>query len=253
MSEPNAPVEWRAHEYDHQSAPHDEWSEQILARFELKGDETVLDAGCGTGRLTKKLVERVPNGHVIGVDASAAMIEKAREHLGEDFDLRQQDLRKLDIPEKVDAVYSSAVFHWIQEHDLLFRSLHGVMKPGAVLEAQCGGDGNIAEVERAVEALAGDERFSPYLRNQREAWNYASVGDTELRLSEAGFSDVRVWTHPHPVTPKDPRGYVSTVILPWHLHRLPPELHDEFERAVIETAPRPLTITYIRLNISAKA
>ena len=136
---------------------------------------------------------------------------------------------------------------------MLFRSLHGVMKPGAVLEAQCGGDGNIAEVERAVEALAGDERFSPYLRNQREAWNYASVGDTELRLSEAGFSDIRVWTHPHPVTPTDPRGYVSTVILPWHLHRLPPELHDEFERAVIETAPRPLTITYIRLNISAKA
>ena len=253
MSAPEGPVEWRAHEYDHQSAPHDEWSEQILARFELKGDETVLDAGCGTGRLTKKLVERVPNGHVIGVDASASMIEKAREHLGADADLRQQDLRPLDIPEKVDAVYSSAVFHWIQEHEMLFRSLHGVMKPGAVLEAQCGGMGNIAEVERALDALSGDERFAPYLRGDTRGMNFASVEDTRMRLEAAGFSDLRVWTHPHPVTPKDPRGYLSTVILPWHLHRLPPELHDAFERAVIETAPRPLVVNYIRLNISATA
>ena len=136
---------------------------------------------------------------------------------------------------------------------MLFRSLHGVMKPGAVLEAQCGGDGNIAEVERAVEALAGDERFRPISRNQREAWNYASVGDTELRLQRGGLLGHPRLDAPTPGRAEGPVGYVSTVILPWHLHRLPPELHDEFERAVIETAPRPLTITYIRLNISATA
>ena len=254
MSDPPLrPVEWKAEEYDQQSAPHEGWQAQILERLELKGDETVLDAGCGTGRLTKRLVERVPNGRVIGVDASAAMIEKAREHLGEDAELRQQDLTQLDLDVEVDAVYSSAVFHWIQDHEALFRSLHGVMKPGAALEAQCGGQGNIAEVERALDALSGDERFAPYLRGDTQGTNFASVDDTHSRLAEAGFSDIRVWTQPWPVTPRDPRGYVSTVILPWHLDRLPEELHDAFERAVIETSPRPLTITYIRLNISAKA
>jgi trans-aconitate 2-methyltransferase len=127
------------------------------------------------------------------------------------------------------------------------------MREGARLEAQCGGDGNIAEIERALEALAGDERFAPYLRGEREAWNYASVEDTRMRLSKAGFSDIRVWTQPWPVTPSDPRGYVSTVILPWHLDRLPPELHESFVRAVLETAPRPLVVNYVRLNISATA
>jgi trans-aconitate 2-methyltransferase len=253
MSAPLRPVEWKAEEYDDQSAPHEEWQAQILERLELHGDETVLDAGCGTGRLTKNLVARLPNGRVIGVDASTAMIEKAREHLGEDADLRQQDLTRLDLGEQVDAVYSSAVFHWIEDHQALFRSLHGAMRPGARLEAQCGGDGNIVEIERALEALAGDERFAPYLRGEREAWNYASIEDTRLRLSEAGFSDIRVWTEPWPISPSDPRGYVSTVILPWHLDRLPAELHESFVRAVLETAPQPLIVNYIRLNISAKA
>lgn len=250
---PLRPVEWKAEEYDHQSAPHEEWSDQILARLLLKGNETVLDAGCGTGRLTKRLVERVPDGKVIGVDASAAMLEKAREHLGEDADLRQQDLTKLDLDVEVGAVYSSAVFHWIQDHEALFRSLHGAMRPGAWLEAQCGGQGNIAEVERALEALSGDERFAPYLRGDTNATNFASIGDTESRLREAGFSDVRVWTQPWPVHPPDPAGYLSTVILPWHLDRLPDELHQPFIRAVVETAPRPLVVNYVRLNISARA
>ncbi len=253
MSAPLRPVEWKAEEYDAQSVPHEEWQAQILKRLELTGDETLLDAGCGTGRLTKNLVQRVPDGHVIGVDASTAMLERAREHLGKDFDLRHQDLTRLEIPEKVDAVYSSAVFHWIENHEALFRSLHGAMRGGARLEAQCGGDGNIVEIERALEALAGDERFAPYLRSEREAWNYASVSDTELRLAKAGFTDIRVWTEPWPVTPKDPRSYVSTVILPWHLDRLPESLHDEFIRAVLETSPRPLAVNYVRLNISARA
>ena len=251
MSAPLRPVEWKAEEYDHHSAPHEEWQSQILERFELKGDETVLDAGCGTGRLTKKLVERVPNGHVIGVDASAQMLEKAREHLGEDFDLRQQDLTRLEIPEKVDAVYSSAVFHWIQDHEALFRSLHGAMTPGARLEAQCGGDGNIVEIERALEALAGDERFSPYLRGEREAWNYASVEDTRLRLAPAGFSDIRgvdAAAAGHADGSAGLRFDRDPALAP---RPAPQELHDSFVRAVLETAPRPLVVNYVRLNISA--
>lgn len=253
MSAPLRPVEWRAEEYDAQSAPHEEWSDQVLSRLELEGHETVLDAGCGTGRLTKRLVELVPNGRVIGVDASAQMLEKAREWLGDDAELVQSDLTKLELPEKVDVVYSSAVFHWIDDHEALFRSLHRAMKPGAVLEAQCGGDGNIAEIHRSVEALGGDERFAPYLRGDRRPWNYASVGDTELRLHETGFSEIRVWTQEWPLQPPDPAGYLRAVILPWHLDRLPDELHESFVRTVLETTPRPLAVNYVRLNISARA
>jgi trans-aconitate 2-methyltransferase len=244
---------WKAEEYDHQSAPHEEWQQQILDRLELKGDETILDAGCGTGRLTQHLLELVPDGRVIGVDASAEMLAKARERLGDSVELHHQDLTKLELPEKVDLVYSSAVFHWIEDHEALFRSLHGVMKPGAKLEAQCGGDGNIAEIQRTLEALDGDERFSPYLRGDRRPWNYASVGDTELRLRDAGFEGTKAWMQNWPVRPKDPAAYLRAVILPWHLDRLPEELHEPFVQAVIEYGFRPLSVNYVRLNITATA
>jgi trans-aconitate 2-methyltransferase len=253
VSAPLRAVEWRADEYDAQSAPHEEWSEQVLSRLDLRGDETVLDAGCGTGRLTKRLVDLVPEGRVVGVDASAQMLAKAREHLGSDAELHHQDLTRLSLPEKVDVVYSSAVFHWIDDHEALFRSLHGAMRPGATIEAQCGGDGNIAEVHRALEALGGDERFAPYLRGDRRPWNYASVGDTESRLREAGFSNVKVWTQDWPVHPSDPAAYLRAVILPWHLDRLPEDRHDAFVRTVMETSPRPFVVNYVRLNISATA
>ena len=236
MGSPLRPVEWKAEEYDAQSAPHEEWQAQVVERLTLKGDETILDAGCGTGRLTRHLLELVPQGRVIGVDASSQMLEKAREWLGDKVELHQQDLTALELDEKVDAVYSSAVFHWIDDHEALFRSLHGAMKPGARLEA-----------------LGGDERFAPYLRGDRRPWNYASVGDTELRLADAGFTHVKVWMQDWPVHPHDPAAYLRAVILPWHLDRLPDHLHDAFVRAVIETAPRPLVVNYVRLNISATA
>ena len=103
-----------------------------------------------------------------------------------------------------------------------------------------------------LDSLAGDERFSPYLRPEQQTWNYASVGDTELRLRRAGFEEVRVWLKPWPVTPRDPRAFLATVILPWHLKRLPEDLHDEFLDAILGTVPRPLEVGYVRLNISAR-
>lgn len=245
-------LEWPATEYDHQSAPHEEWAAQVMERLELNGGETVLDAGCGTGRLTKRLAERLPDGRVIGVDASKSMLDRAREHLGDDAQLIRADLVGLELDESVDAVYSSAVFHWIPDHVGLFRSLCGVLRPGGKLEAQCGGQGNIAELERELDALAGDERFAPYLRGEHRVWNYASVGDTEERLRRAGFESVRVWTEEWPVTPRDPRGYLSSVILPWHLERLPASLHDQFVEAIVGSMPRPLRLGYVRLNISAR-
>lgn len=247
-----AALAWKAEEYDHQSAPHEQWAARIMDRLALTGDETVLDAGCGTGRLTQLLADRLPDGRVIAVDASPAMLARARDRLGAAAELIEADLVGLQLDRPVDAVYSSAVFHWIADHAGLFSSLFGVLKPGGWLEAQCGGPDNIAEVERALDSLAGDERFAPYLRGEHRAWNYASVGDTEERLSAAGFDEVRVWTEPWPVTPPDPRSYLESVILPWHLDRLPPELHPAFIDAVIATAPRPFVLNYVRLNISAR-
>ncbi|MBA3328711.1 MAG: methyltransferase domain-containing protein, partial [Solirubrobacterales bacterium] len=118
---------------------------EVLHRLDLRGDETVLDAGCGSGRVTRMLLDRLPRGRVIAVDASPDMVGRAREELGPGADVRRADLAtlRLQTAESVDAVFSNAVFHWVDDHDALFASLAGALRPGGRLVAQCGGEGNV--------------------------------------------------------------------------------------------------------------
>lgn len=248
-------TDWDAATYDRVSDPQEEWGREVLARLELAGEETVLDAGCGTGRVTRLLVERLPRGRVIGIDASPSMIEHARETLdgfGDRVELRVGDLARLELAEPVDAIYSNATFHWILDHQGLFARLFAALRPGGAIEAQCGGEGNVAEWTRAIEAVEGDERFSPYLRGILPSYYFASVGDTMTRLRRAGFEVGDVWLEERVVTPREPREYVRAVGSAKLLEQLPARLHDEFVDAVLGSMARPLTLRYQRLNISAR-
>ena len=249
------PVEWDAETYHRVAANQEEWGREVLARLDLDGDETVLDAGCGSGRVTLLLAERLPRGRVIGVDGSEAMIEEARSNLADLRDrveLMVADLTELELGEPVDAVFSNATFHWIADHDRLFSRLHDALRPGGTMEAQCGGEGHVTEWTRAVQAMTGDERFAPYFRGMGETWNFASVGDTEARLARAGFEVGRIWLEKRTYEPPEPRDYVRSVGLNKQLAVLPAELHDEFIDAVLGSMLRPLRLEYVRLNISAR-
>lgn len=246
-------VEWDAEAYDRLADPQEEWARDVVERLELAGAETVLDAGCGSGRVTRLLLERLPSGRVIGVDGSAEMIAVARAALGGDprVELRVGDLLGLEVDPPVDAVFSNATFHWVPNHERLFARLFATLRPGGALEAQCGGAGNVAEWERAITAIAGDQRFVAYFRDMPPGWHFASVGDTRARLERTGFDVGRVWLERRRYTPSDPREYLRAVGLAKHLARLPEGLHDEFIDAVHGSMVRPLTLEYVRLNISA--
>jgi trans-aconitate 2-methyltransferase len=247
-------VDWDAATYDRVSDIQLEWGTKVLERLELAGDETVLDAGCGTGRVTRLIADRVPEGKVIGVDAAPSMIELAREQLadlGDRAELRVADLTDLELDRPVDVIFSNATLHWILDHQRLFDRFFTALRPGGTFEAQCGGQGNVAEWMRAIEAAEGDERFSAYLRGMPAATNFASVGDTETRLARAGFDVARVWLYTERYEPPAPRAFVASVGLNKHLDRLPAELHDRFIDAVLGSMARPLVLEYVRLNISA--
>ena len=248
-------VDWDAATYHRVADPQFAWGQEVLERLELAGDEAVLDAGCGSGRVTRLLAERLPDGHVIGVDAAPSMIEVAREQLadlGGRVELRRLDLLELDLGGEVDAVFSNATFHWILDHERLFARLFEALKPGGVLEAQCGGQGNIGDWMRAIEAAEGDERFAAYLRGIPAVKNFASVGDTEARLERAGFEVGGVWLENKTVEPDEPRAFISTVVLAKHLQHLPADLRDDFVDAVLGSMPRPVVLEYVRLNVSAR-
>jgi trans-aconitate 2-methyltransferase len=246
---------WRGAEYDRLSTPMAAMGLEVLDRLELRGDETVVDAGCGSGRVTEVLVERLPRGRVVGVDASPSMIESARERLGDRADLRVAELTTLDLgDERADAILSTATFHWIADHDALFAALRRALRDGGRLVAQCGGTGNIAAVHAAAEATIADEPFAVHFAGWRRPWRFAGPQDTETRLRAAGFAAARAWLEPRPVTPEDPRAYLTEINLGAHLQQLPDELRDRFVDGVLDRlgAP-PTTIGYVRLNLDATA
>ena len=148
------PRDWDADSYQRVSAPLEAMGREVLDRLELRGDERVLDAGCGTGRVTAALVERLPRGEVVAVDGSPAMVEEARERLGPGVEVFVADLLELELAEPVDAILSTATFHWIGDHDRLFERLFAALRPGGRIVAQCGGAGNVASVQAAIDAVA---------------------------------------------------------------------------------------------------
>jgi trans-aconitate 2-methyltransferase len=246
------PRDWDASTYDRVSDIQAEWSLEVIDRLDLQGDETVLDAGCGSGRVTKLLLESLPRGRVIGVDSSASMVEKAREALPDRTEFIVSDLLDLELTEAVDAIFSNATLHWILDHRRLFERLHAALRPGGRLEAQCGGLGNLDEFLNSLENVNGDERFAPYVRGIASTWNFASPGDTELRLRAAGFERERCWLEDRLEKPREPRDFLRVVCCGSHLERLPEDLHEPYLDAVLEYTPRPLTLDYVRLNISAR-
>jgi trans-aconitate 2-methyltransferase len=246
--------DWDGAAYDRLSTPMERLGREVMDRLELAGDETVLDAGCGSGRLTELLIERVPDGHVIGVDASASMIDAAHERLGAGADLRVADLVGLGLDgETVDVVFSTATFHWIADHDALFAALRRALRDGGRLVAQCGGAGNIASVHAAARQAADDQPFREHFEGWQGPWNFATPADTERRLAAAGFGDARCRLADRPVTPDDPREYLRTINLGAHLERLPADLHDPYLDAVLARLGERPTIDYVRLNIDATA
>ena len=243
---------WDAATYDRVSTPQQEWAGAVLDRLELRGDETVLDAGCGSGTVTESLLDRLPNGRVIGVDADADMVEKAKAKLGDRALLLRQDLLDLVLPEPVDAAFSNAVFHWIPDHERLFARLHAALKPGGRISAQCGGSGNTAAFKAVAADVAREPEYRAAFESWETPWNFARPQETGTRLEAAGFADVETWLEDRPARPPEMRTYLGTVCCGPYLGRLPEILHDAFLDDVMRRMGDDPVIDYVRLNLTAR-
>jgi len=251
--------EWNANEYERLADPITRWGGQVVERLVLNGNETVLDAGCGTGRVTERLLSRLPQGQVIGVDVSAAMIAQAGARFSGNAQvtLLVGDLTTLELPTFVDAILSTATFHWILDHDTLFARLATLLRSSGQLVAQCGGAGNIDTVLTAIHAVMRTPVFAPAFADWRDPWEYATPEVTAARLAQAGFVEITTWLNSEPTalpSREHLADYLETIILGRHVLRLPAAQHRPFAEAVADTliaqTGQPL-IDYVRLNIVA--
>jgi trans-aconitate 2-methyltransferase len=241
------PREWDADAYDRLPIPMTRWGESVVGWLDLSGDERVLDAGCGTGKVTSFLLERLPHGTVVALDGSGAMIDRARRRLTGDerVEFMVADLeRPLLLDRPVDAILSTATFHWIPDHDALFRNLSDVLRGGGQLAAQCGGAGNTVSLETVLRDMGADFGGRKH---------FATPEETRIRLEAAGFTDVECWLHDEPVRlePTDLEPYLETICLGDTLARMEPGERAGFVHEVAVRLHQPV-IDYVRLNIRAR-
>jgi len=253
--------DWDAREYHRVSDPQVSWGRAVLARLDLRGDERVIDLGCGTGRLTRELAARLPHGDVVALDASSEMLEQARSHLAESHPpvrLVRASLPEIPIARWADVVFSTATFHWVPDHPALFRNILVALKPGGVLRAQCGGAGNLDVARAPARDAMQLPRFAPYFTDWQRVWEFPDARTTADRLAAAGFSEIDTSLEETPIVfanEADYRAFVRTVVFRLHLAKLPGELQERFLDEMTARAarlPQKLTLDYVRLNMSAR-
>jgi trans-aconitate 2-methyltransferase len=238
---------WDARTYDEASEPQQEWASEVVKRLDgIPADATVLDVGCGTGRVTEALLSLVPKGRVLALDASSEMVALAQQRLGGRAEVWCQDVLELSLDNAVDAIISTATLHWVPDHDRLWSRLARALRPGGALEIQCGGAGNIKCVRDVIDAVAHE--LAPQLVGW-SPWVFASPEETGRRLEQSGFVGISCWLEERPTFPKDVAAFVPTSILAAHLERLPVEERSAFADAVVRGVSLPLD--YVRLNVSA--
>lgn len=254
--------EWNADTYHRVSDPQFAWGLSVLERLPLRGDELVIDAGCGTGRLTEKLAERVPRGRVLAIDLSANMLATAagflRPRFGRRVSFAHADAAALPVAGSADAIFSTATFHWVTDHPRLFGSLHCALRPGGRLTAQCGGGPNIQRLHERCAMLGQTSDFASFFEGWHGPWEFAGAELTAARLRDAGFVDVVTSVEPAPVAFPDAsafREFVTNVVCRHHLGQLPSsELQDRYMSRLTALAAGddpPYELDYWRLNLDA--
>lgn len=240
-------ADWNAEVYHQVSEPQFRWGLEVLSQLALNGDETVIDAGCGSGRLTKELLERLPRGRVIALDVSDAMLEKARAEVQDErVTFQQADLGDLQLDRAADVVFSTATFHWVLDHDALFKGVHRALKPGGRLHAQCGGHGNLSQhLKLAMQVLELGEgvTYPTY---------FATAEESLRRLERAGFSEAKAWLEPAPTPFPDAqrfRTFIEHVTLRTVVSLLERPKADAFLDAVVKASAPAFTLDYVRLEL----
>lgn len=254
--------EWDARAYHTVAEPQFEWGKRVLATLELAGSESVLDAGCGTGRLSAMLAERVGRGHVVALDRSFNMAAVASSTLARWSDrvaVVLADLDDLPFVGAFDVVFSTATFHWVLDHQRLFANLHRALKPGGKIHAQCGGGANLARFLARANALAREPVYAAEFAGWMRPSNFATAEDTRERLIRSGFVDVRTWLEAAPVRFANAAAFgsfVTAVVLRPYLPRIDgEERRAAFVERLVEQSARddpPFTLDYCRLNIVAR-
>lgn len=186
--------EFDAEKYRQASDTQTHWGREVIADLHLQGHEQILDLGCGDGRLTALLAEQVPQGSVLGIDASTNMIALAQKSFDRDnLRFACNDINEMDFCDRFDLVFSNAALHWIHDHQRLLKAIHRALHADGQVRTSFSGDQNCLHFKTTLREVIEEEKFKEALQNFVWPWFTSSLSEYEAIATTVPFSETRVW------------------------------------------------------------
>lgn len=230
--------QWNASDYAMHSGAQYQWARELISRLGLKGNESLLDLGCGDGKVTAEIASCLKTGRVVGIDNSEEMIALADNRFPPsahpNLSFLKQDIRELSFFQEFDLVFSNAVLHWVLDHRPVLKGIYQALKLGGRAVAQMGGKGNASDVIRVVHELIEQDEWKDFFKNFSFPYGFYSPEEYEPWLKEAGFTVLVLKLKPNTMVHENEekfKGWFRTTWLPY-IHRIPIELQNQFIHAV---------------------
>ena len=229
--------EFDGEKYKAASLPQKEWGTNLISQLSLQGNETILDLGCGDGILTEQLSLLVPNGKVLGVDASIGMINTAKKLYRDNLDFVQMDINNLHFFNEFDVIFSNAALHWINDHNLLLHNTFAALQTNGIILWSFGGHGNITNFFEVIQGKIYNDKYRDFFKNFKMPWFMPSKSQYEKLISKFGFTEFTIEE-----VNRDRYFSTSDEMIKWidqpcivpFIERIPDTLKSTFRKEVIE-------------------
>jgi trans-aconitate methyltransferase len=256
---------WDAETYDNISTIQEQFALKLIQLRNWTGKEIVMDAGCGSGRVTKILAKEIPNKKIYAIDIDVNMIDKAKDNLSqfENVTIINSDLLDLNlqiISSKVDVIFSNAALHWILNHQKLFNTFFELLNQNGQLLIQCGGYGNLKKAISIFNKIKDSEKFKDYFKEWKEEWYFPKPSNTEKLLNEIGYNNIKVYLSEASISFVNKSSYslyLKTVVLGPYLRYIPSDNYkEEYLKSILNEIEQNhlemiWNLDYVRLNILA--
>lgn len=258
-------TKWNAADYAANSEVQQTWARELIAKLNLRGNERVLDVGCGDGKVTAEIAQHLPNGTATGIDASPQMVEFSRKTFPpgkfQNLRFRVMDARKIKFERQFDLLFSNAALHWVDDHERILRGAASVLKSGGRLIVSCGGKGNAHDVYVALRPEMRLKRWREFFRKMPTPYFFYSPGDYEKWLPKFNFEINSLKLVPKDATYDGANGFAAWLRTTWipYVQRVPENLREEFIAAVTQRyvakhspdAEGKVHVKMVRLEIDA--
>ncbi|MBI2058808.1 MAG: methyltransferase domain-containing protein [Nitrospirae bacterium] len=228
-------MKWSAEDYARSSSEQERWAKETLGRIQFRGDECILDVGCGDGKITAGLAGLVPRGIVLGVDQSAEMVKYAGQNYPRsrfpNLGFEQGEASLLTFNARFDLIVSFSCLHWVHDHPKALKGFHRALRPGGRLLLQFGGEGNALPIRQITGEIIRRPKWAPHFQGFVEPWRFCSAREYRSWVKDAGFEAGRIELMPKDMAHRGVEGlkaWLRTTHGIPYFARLPESLREMF-------------------------